>query len=123
MLVLAGSAGAHDADLLYAQLWRPEAQGAEVSERITLTVDSLSRLIAADADGDGRLSQADLDAREAALAVGVWDALPLDAGGQPCVRTTTSARLRESYVEQHNAQSTYSSKACSVPRYKVGRCR
>ena len=99
VLGLAGSASAHDADLLYAQLWRPDAHGAEVSERITLTGDSLARLIPVDADGDGTLSQADLDARERALAVGVWDALPLDAGGQPCVRTATSAQLRESYVE------------------------
>ncbi|MFY0575838.1 HupE/UreJ family protein [Cystobacter fuscus] len=99
LCLLAGGAGAHDADILYAQLWRPEARGAEVRERITLTADTLARLLPADADGDGVLSQADLDARERALAVGFWDALPLSAGGQPCARTAQSARVRESYVE------------------------
>jgi hypothetical protein len=98
-LLLAGSAGAHDADILYAQLWRPAAGEPEVRERITLTPDTLGRLIPADADGDGGLSQADLDAREAALALGIWDAIPLSAGGQPCPRTGATARLRESYVE------------------------
>lgn len=99
VLFLAGGARAHDADLISARLWRPDARGAEVEERLTLTADSLARLIPADADGDGRLSQADLEARERALAVGVWDALPLDAGGRPCTRTATRARLRETYVE------------------------
>ena len=33
-------------------------------------------------------------------------------------RVAVTPALRESYVEQRNAQSTYSSKACSVPRYK-----
>ena len=98
-LLLAGSAGAHDADILYAQVWRPDAAGAEVRERLTLTADSLARLIPADADGDGALTQADLNARERALAVGVWDAMPLDAGGQPCTRLATEARVRETYVE------------------------
>jgi hypothetical protein len=98
-LLLAGSAGAHDADILYAQLWRPAAGEPEVRERITLTPDTLGRLIPADADGDGVLSQADLEAREAALGLGLWDAIPLSAGGRPCTRTSASARLRESYVE------------------------
>jgi hypothetical protein len=99
LLLGAGSAGAHDADILYAQLWRPAAGGPEVRERITLTPETLGRLIPADADGDGVLSQADLEAREAALALGIWDAVPLSAGGQPCTRTHASARLRETYVE------------------------
>ncbi|WP_375765303.1 HupE/UreJ family protein [Archangium gephyra] len=99
LLVVAGSASAHDADILYAQLWRPEAGGPEVRERLTLTAGTLALLIPADADGDGVLTQADLDARGPALAVGIWDALPLSAGGQPCARTATSARVRESFVE------------------------
>ncbi|MCY1077776.1 HupE/UreJ family protein [Archangium lansingense] len=99
LLVVAGSASAHDADILYAQLWRPEASGPEVRERLTLTADSLALLIPADADGDGALTQADLDARAPALAVGIWDSIPLSAGGQPCTRTGTSARVRESFVE------------------------
>jgi hypothetical protein len=99
LLLVAGSAGAHDADILYAQLWRPEAGGPEVRERLTLTADTLGLLIPADADGDGALSQADLDARTQALAVGIWDALPLTAGGQPCARTGASAVVRTSFVE------------------------
>ncbi|ATB33003.1 hypothetical protein MEBOL_006492 [Melittangium boletus DSM 14713] len=97
--LLAARAHAHDADILYAQLWRPEAAGAEVRERITLTADTLALLLPADADGDGVLSQADLDARERALAVGFWDAIPLSAGGRPCVRSSTTAHLRDTYVE------------------------
>jgi hypothetical protein len=99
LCLLAGGADAHDADILYAQLWRPEAGGAEVRERITLTADTLARLVPADADEDGVVSQADLDARERALTVGIWDAIPLSAGGQPCARTAQSARVREGYVE------------------------
>jgi hypothetical protein len=99
LLLVAGSAGAHDADILFAQLWRPQAGGPEVRERITLTAPTLALLIPADADGDGTLTQADLDARAPALAVGIWDAIPLSAGGQPCTRTEATARVRETYVE------------------------
>ncbi|WNG37457.1 HupE/UreJ family protein [Archangium violaceum] len=99
LLLLVGSAGAHDADILYAQLWRPDAGKPEVRERITLTADTLALLIPADADGDGTLTQADLDARAQALAVGIWDAIPLSARGQPCARTGTTARVREAFVE------------------------
>ncbi|HYO73215.1 MAG TPA: HupE/UreJ family protein [Archangium sp.] len=99
LLVVAGSASAHDADILYAQLWRPVAGGPEVHERMTLTASTLALLIPADADGDGVLTQADLDARAPALAVGIWDAMPLSSGGRPCTRGSTHARLRTSYVE------------------------
>ncbi|QRK06901.1 HupE/UreJ family protein [Archangium violaceum] len=99
LLLLVGSAGAHDADILYAQLWRPETGKPEVRERLTLTADTLALLIPADADGNGALSQADLDARAQALAVGIWDAIPLSAQGRPCTRTSTTARVREAFVE------------------------
>ncbi|MET0406505.1 MAG: HupE/UreJ family protein [Cystobacter sp.] len=99
LCLLADVARAHDADILYAQLWRPDAGGAEVRERITLTAESLSRLLPADADEDGALTQADLDARARALEVGIWDAVPLSAGGTPCTRTAQRARVREGYVE------------------------
>ena len=98
LLLVAGSAGAHDADILFAQLWRPDAGGPEVRERITLTAPTLALLIPADADGDGTLTQADLDARAPALAVGIWDAIPLSAGGRPCTRTAATAIVRETYV-------------------------
>jgi hypothetical protein len=99
LLLVAGSAGAHDADILYAQLWRPQAGQPEVRERLTLTAETLALLIPADADGDGVLTQADLDALGPALAVGIWDAIPLTAGGQPCARTGATARVRETFVE------------------------
>jgi hypothetical protein len=105
-LLLAGAASAHDADILYSQVRRTapadargEPPAPEVSQVLTLTAGTLGLLLPVDADGDGTLSQADLDARRAALEVGVWDALPLTAGGQPCVRTSHAALLRQTYVE------------------------
>src|SRR5690242_21158344 len=98
-LLVSGNASAHDADILYAQLWRPEMGGPEVHERITLTANTLALLIPADADGDGALTQGDLDARQQALALGIWDAIPLSAGGRPCARTGSSARVHQSFVE------------------------
>jgi hypothetical protein len=55
----------------------------------------------------------------------MWQRLVADGSMFPVTGTAfaITPALRESYVEQHNAQSTYSSTACSVPRYKVGRCR
>ncbi|MFP2931195.1 HupE/UreJ family protein [Pyxidicoccus sp. 3LG] len=107
LLLTAGAASAHDADILYSQVRRVSGsssnsgsgQGAEVRQVLTLTSGTLGLLLPADADGDGTVSQADLDARRTALEVGVWDALPLTAGGQPCARTSHSALLRQTYVE------------------------
>jgi hypothetical protein len=99
-LVLAAAvAHAHDADILYAQLHRAQAGSPEVRALLTMTASTLSLVLPADADGDGAVSQADLDARRAALEVGLWDALPLTAGGAPCTRKEHAARLRETYVE------------------------
>ncbi|QSQ26876.1 HupE/UreJ family protein [Pyxidicoccus parkwayensis] len=113
VLLAAGAASAHDADILYSQVRRtapnaggePRAstgagpEGSEVRQVLTLTAGTLGLLLPADADGDGTVSQADLDARRAALEVGVWDALPLTAGGRPCTRTSHAALLRQTYVE------------------------
>ncbi|MBN1210146.1 MAG: HupE/UreJ family protein [Myxococcaceae bacterium] len=99
LLLAAGAARAHDADIIYAQIRRSQADGPEVRALVTMTASTLSLLLPADADGDGALSQADLEARRAALEVGLWDALPLTAGGAPCARQEHSARLRETYVE------------------------
>lgn len=108
LLLVAGAASAHDADILYSQVRRvpPEASrgdtrasSPEVRQVLTLTAGTLGLLLPADADGDGTVSQADLDARRAALEVGVWDALPLTAGGRPCTRTSHAALLRQTYVE------------------------
>jgi len=105
LLLAATAAQAHDADILYTQVRRVAPDSAEVRQVLTLTAPSLALLVPADADGDGTVSQADLDARHAALAVGVWDAMPLTAGGQACARTAHDARLRQTFVE---LSATYS---------------
>lgn len=98
-LLAAGAASAHDADILYTQVRRAAADAPEVRQVLTLTAGTLGLLLPADADGDGAVSQADLDARRAALEVGLWDALPLTAGGRPCTRASHTALLRQTYVE------------------------
>jgi hypothetical protein len=95
-LVLLGSCAtralAHDADILYVRPWRPVASGREVRERVTLTGDSLARLVPLDAARG-------LEAARPAIELGVWDAMPLSAEGGVCLRTATSAAAREGYVE------------------------
>ncbi|NVJ28803.1 HupE/UreJ family protein, partial [Myxococcus sp. AM011] len=97
--LLSSAASAHDADILYTQVRRAGPAEAEVRQVVTLTASTLGLLVPADADGDGTVSQADLDARRPALEVGVWDAMPLTAGGQPCTRTSHTALLRQTFVE------------------------
>lgn len=99
LLLGAGAARAHDADIIYAQVRRAQANSPEVPVLLTMTGSTLSLLLPADADGDGTVSQEDLDARRAALEVGLWDALPLTAGGAPCTRREHAARRRETFVE------------------------
>lgn len=96
LVLLAGAAWAHDADVIYVQL--TELSGGGLEEAVTLTAGTLSQLAPIDADGDGALSQADLDARADAIAAGVWDQMPLEAT-TPCVRSSPRAILREGYVE------------------------
>nr|WP_044186091.1 HupE/UreJ family protein [Hyalangium minutum] len=99
LLLGAGAARAHDADIIYTQVRRTDPGSAEVRVRLTLTGSTLSLLVPTDAEGDGAVSQADLEARRPALEVGIWDALPLTAGGQPCTRQAHVAKRVESYVE------------------------
>jgi hypothetical protein len=99
LLLGAGVARAHDADIIYSQVRRTQPGGPEVRVLLTMTASTLSLLLPADADGDGAVSQADLDARRAALEVGIWDALPLTAGGAPCIRQEHAARYRMTFVE------------------------
>lgn len=94
----ASRAAAHDADVLYV-LARPGAGDAEVVEVVTLTSATLGLLAPVDADGDGLLTQADLDARARAVRLGVWEEMPLAAGGLPCALLEVQARLRETFVE------------------------
>ncbi len=98
-VALAGLAWAHDADVIYVLLTEP-APGPEarMEEVVTLTAGTLSQLAPVDADGDGALSQADLDARADAIVAGVWNQMPLEAG-VPCARGAERAILRDGYVE------------------------
>lgn len=83
MLVLA-----HVADEIVVTL---DEQGIET---ITMTADTLAMLAPIDANGDGELTQADLDARAAALKLGVWDQAKLE----PCTRGGETATLEPGCV-------------------------
>jgi hypothetical protein len=48
----------------------------------------------------------------------VWQRLVANGSMFQVSGTAFAVTPGESYAEQHNAQSTCSSKACSVPRYK-----
>jgi hypothetical protein len=97
LAVLLGSTGAraHDADVLFADV-RSVPDGLE--EVLTLTGGTLGQLAPIDADGDGVVSQADLDARAAAIVAGVWAQAPLTAAGVACARSDERAVLREGFV-------------------------
>lgn len=99
LLLGAGVARAHDADIIYAQVQRVPGDGPQVRALLTMTTSTLRLILPADADGDGSVSQADLDARRAALQVGLWDALPLTADGAPCTLQEHGTWVRETYVE------------------------
>lgn len=98
-LLLATTARAHDADLIYVEAMRPDRAAAGVTEIVTLTAPSLLRLAPVDADGDGALTQGDLDARASAIEAGVWAQMPLTAGSASCTLEHSTAFLRERYVE------------------------
>lgn len=98
-LCVAPSAHAHDADILFVQASRASLDAQTVDEVVTLTASSLVRLAPIDADGDGALSQSDLEARADAVRAGVWSQMPLLAAGAPCLLGDTEALLRERYVE------------------------
>ncbi len=92
------AAQAHDADVIYVLVKQgPRAELLE--ESVTLTGASLAFLAPLDADGDGLLSQGDLDAKKKALRAGFWDEAALTAAGQACALLETSALLREGFVE------------------------
>lgn len=97
-LLLPGPAAAHDADVIYVLATPGEAPDVLV-ETVTLTSATLGLLAPVDADGDGVLSQGDLDAKAKALSAGVWDDMPLAAAGQRCERLETRAVLRQGFVE------------------------
>ncbi len=98
VVLTAAAARAHDADLIYVLVTPGDAPGVLI-ERVTLTFATLSMLAPVDADGDQALSQEDLDAKQKALSAGVWDEMPLGAGGKGCERLDARAFLREGFVE------------------------
>ncbi|MDP3151881.1 MAG: hypothetical protein Q8N23_04390 [Archangium sp.] len=91
-------ARAHDADVIYV-LVKQGPQPDVLVESVTLTGATLAFLAPLDADGDGLLSQGDLDAKGKALRAGFWDEAPLTAAGQTCALLETKAWLREGFVE------------------------
>jgi len=97
LVLLAPAAWAHDADVIYVML--TEQPGGALEEAVTLTAGTLGQLAPVDADGDGSLTQPDLDARADAIAAGVWDQMPLSQGEAECTRTAGQALLRDGYVE------------------------
>ncbi|MEW6431950.1 MAG: hypothetical protein AB1730_10625 [Myxococcota bacterium] len=98
LVLHAAAVAAHDADVIYVSARSGDRPG-EVVEVVTLTGAALGQLAPIDADGDGLVSQADLSAKAAAIAVGVWDDMPLTAGGAACARMASTATLQEGYVE------------------------
>lgn len=89
------AAFAHDADVLYARL---ETTPTGLTEIITLTNATLLQLAPVDADGDSLLTQNDLDSRADAIVAGVWNDLPLTAGGVPCTRANERALLEDGFI-------------------------
>ena len=92
------AAQAHDADVI-SVLVNQGAPPEVLVESVTLTGATLALLAPLDADGDGLLSQGDLDAKGKALRAGFWDEVPLIAAGKPCTLLETRAWLREGFVE------------------------
>lgn len=99
VVLLSGlAARAHDADVIYVLVKQGPLPDLLV-ESVTLTGATLAFLAPLDADGDGLLSQGDLDAKGKALRAGFWDEAPLTAAGQSCALLETKAWLREGFVE------------------------
>lgn len=96
---LASVARAHDADVIYALVEQHTAAPTLLLERLTLTPASLLLLAPVDVDGDTDVTQQELDARAGAIRAGVWDDMPLSAGGQRCRFVSGAARVREGFVE------------------------
>lgn len=88
-LVAPAPVRAHVADEIVVTL-----DPATLTETVTMTAETLAMLAPIDADADGELTQADLDARRDAVKVGVWDQAKLE----PCTRGEEKAWLEPGYV-------------------------
>ncbi len=95
-LLLAPPAGAHDADIIYAQVTREE--GGVVRECLTLTAVTLLQLAPVDADHNGQIDDRDLEESRAAIEAGVWAQLPLRAGDAPCRMLSSRGQAHDAYV-------------------------
>ena len=104
VLVSARSAAAHVIGVSRGE-YTPE--GARLRAEITLRADdAILAVPGLDADGDGHLSQQELEGARAALAAAFFDALAVDADGETCTPTLEEAaldapdgvRLRASYA-------------------------
>src|SRR4051812_13717867 len=84
-VLIAVSAFAHDADVIYVEL--QNGGSGDLLEVVTLTAASLAMLAPVDADGNGELTQSDLDARTDALKFGVWEQARLSSESGACVRS------------------------------------
>ncbi|ATB47703.1 HupE/UreJ family protein [Corallococcus macrosporus] len=98
LLLAAGAAAAHDADILYIEAHRDSPDAPEVRQVLTLTPETLGRLLAPPVEAASLLTREALHARRDAIAAGVWDAMPLSSGGQPCARTAHGVAPRRAYV-------------------------
>lgn len=96
---VASIARAHDADVIYALVEQHGDAPNALVERLTMTAATLTLLAPVDLDGDGAVSQGELEQRQGALRVGVWDDIPLTAGGVRCTFLDATARVRDGFVE------------------------
>lgn len=98
LLLVSSSASAHDADIIYAQVQRAPGS-TEVSELVTMTAATLTLLAPVDRDRDGIVTDDELSSGADAIRAGIWNELPLEAGGKRCAQKTAVSRFRETYVE------------------------
>ena len=88
-LLLSSGARAHVADEIVVA-WNEASR----TQTLTMTADTLAMLAPVDADADGELTQADLDARADAIRAGVWEQARL----QGCSRSNERASIEPGYV-------------------------
>lgn len=98
LMCVSANAAAHDADIIYAQVARAEGSRV-VHEILTMTPVTLVLLAPVDANRDGAVTDEELQLRSDGVAAGVWDSLPMTAGGALCTRTGNTADVKDTYVE------------------------